>query len=282
MDIGELRKKAERLRGLHGGPRILVMCNVWDGASARIVEEAGFPALATTSGGIANMLGYPDGEKVSREEMAAAVAIVTRAVRVPVTADLEAGYGKTPESAAETVRGALEAGAVGMNLEDAIEERDLFEIPLQVERIRAAREAADQLDVPFVINARTDVYLASIGEPAERFAHAVRRANAYREAGADCLFVPGVTDAGVIAQLVKEIRGPINILAVAASPAIGELERLGVRRVSVGSGPMRATMTLMRTIAREVAEKGTYDSFTQGVVSYAEANRLFRKGDGPQ
>ncbi len=278
MNASDLRKKAERLRALHAGPRILVLCNVWDAASARIVEEAGYPALATTSAGMAHMRGYADGENIPPEEMAAAIAAVTRAVRVPVTADVEAGYGTTPESAAETVRAVLGAGAVGMNLEDSLGERELFDVALQVARIRAAREAAERAGVPIVINARTDVYLGAIGEPAERFGHTVRRANAYREAGADCLFIPGVTEAAVIERLVKEVTGPINILANAAAPPVGELERMGVRRVSVGSGPMRATMTLVRAIARELADQGTYSSFTRSVMTYAEANRLFERG----
>ena len=274
MGTKELREKAERLRALHAGPRILVLCNAWDAASARIVEEAGFPAVATTSAGIANSLGYPDGQRVSREEMAEAVARVARAVAVPVSADMESGYGLTPEAAAETARAAIAAGAVGMNLEDAIEEREFIDIRLQADRVRAAREAGEHAGVPLVINARTDVYLSGIGTPAEQFEQAVRRANAYREAGADCLFLPGATDAALIARLVSEIDGPINILAGPATPPVGELERLGVRRVSMGSGPMRATMALLQRIARELAQSGTYTAFTRDTISYTEANRL--------
>ena len=274
MGTNELREKAERLRALHAGPRILVLCNAWDAASARIVEEAGFPAVATTSAGIANSLGYPDGQRVSREEMAEAVARVARAVAVPVSADMESGYGLTPEAAAETARAAIAAGAVGMNLEDAIEEREFIDIRLQADRVRAAREAGEHAGVPLVINARTDVYLSGIGTPAEQFEQAVRRANAYREAGADCLFLPGIADADVIARLVREINDPINILAGQSTPPVGELERMGVRRVSMGSGPMRATMALTQRIARELAESGTYASVTRETISYADANRL--------
>jgi 2-methylisocitrate lyase-like PEP mutase family enzyme len=278
MTTNTLREKADRLRALHAGPRILVLCNVWDAASSRIVEEAGFPAIATTSAGIANSLGYADGQRISREEMAEAVARITRAVAVPVTADLESGYGPTPESAAETARSAIAAGAVGMNLEDALDERNFIDMSLQCDRVRAAREAGEQSGVPLVINARTDVYLAGIGSPAEQFSEAVRRGNAYREAGADCLFLPGVTDAAVIARLVREINGPINILAGPSTPPVGELERIGVRRVSLGSGPMRATMALTQRIARELAESGTFNSFTRDTISYKDANRLFEAG----
>lgn len=274
MSANELREKAERLRALHAGPRILVLCNAWDAASARIVEDAGFPAVATTSAGIANSLGYADGERIPRQEMAEAVARIVRAVAVPVSADMEAGYGGTPEAAAETARAAIAAGAVGMNLEDTIEESRFFEIGLQCDRVRAVREAGEHAGVPIVINARTDVYLAGVGSPDEQFEEAVRRANAYREAGADCLFLPGAYDAALIARLVREIHGPINILAGPSAPPVGELERMGVRRVSMGSGPMRATMALTQRIASELAESGTYTSFTRDTISYAEANRL--------
>jgi 2-methylisocitrate lyase-like PEP mutase family enzyme len=228
------------------------------------------PALSKRPGS----LGYADGQRIPREEMAQAVARITRAVTVPVSADMEAGYGGTPEAAAETVRAAIAAGAVGMNLEDAIEENQFFEIELQCDRVRAAREAGEHAGVPIVINARTDIYLAGIGSPDEQFEQAVRRANAYREAGADCLFLPGAYDAAVIARLAREIHGPINILAGPSAPPVGELERMGVRRVSMGSGPMRATMALTQRIARELAESGTYTSFTRDTISYTEANRL--------
>lgn len=280
VDTNDLKKKAEKLRALHEGPGILALCNVWDAASARIVEEAGFAALATSSAGIAFSLGYPDGQRVSREAMAEAVERITRAAAVPVTADMESGYGPAPEAAAETVRSALAAGAVGINLEDARGEREFFDISLQVERVRAAREAADRAGVPLVINARTDVYLAGKGSPTEQLAETVRRANAYRQAGADCLFVPGVADADLIARLVREIQGPINILAGPGTPPLGELERMGVRRVSLGSGPMRATMALMREIARELAKNGTYAALTRDTIPYPDANRLFERHGG--
>jgi len=269
------RHKGEVFRRLHAGKPILVLPNVWDVASARIVEQAGFPAIATSSAGVAFVLGYPDGEVISREEMAAAVARITAHVTVPVTADMESGYGRRPEDAAATVRAAIEAGAVGMNFEDSPGEsgQPLLEETLQVERIRAAREAADATGVPFVLNARTDVYLESVGPPETRQAHAVRRLNAYRAAGADCLFAPGVTDADTIATLVRQVKGPLNVLAAAASPPVPELERLGVARVSLGSGPMRAGLTVLKRLAEELRGAGTYGALA-GAIPHAELNRL--------
>jgi 2-methylisocitrate lyase-like PEP mutase family enzyme len=269
------RDKAALFCSLHQGPPILVLPNVWDVASARIVEQAGFPAIATSSAGVAFALGYPDGERISRDEMTSVVARIVAHVAVPVTADMEAGYGRSPEDAAATVRAVIAAGAVGMNFEDSPGEggEPLLPEALQVERVRAAREAADATGVPFVLNARTDVFLEQVGEPAGRLAHAVRRLNAYRSAGADCLFAPGVSDAATIAMLVKEMHGPLNVLAVAASPPIRELERLGVARVSLGSGPMRAGLTVLRRIAEELRTAGTYGALA-GAIPHADLNRL--------
>jgi len=260
---------------LHSGKPILVLPNVWDVASARIVEQAGFPAIATSSAGVAFALGYPDGEVISRDEMAAAVARITAHVAVPVTADMESGYGRRPEDAAATVRAAIAAGAVGMNFEDSPGERGEPLLPetQQVERVRAARQAADASGVPFVLNARTDVFLEQVGEPAARVEHAVRRLNAYRAAGADCLFAPGVSDADTIATLVRQVKGPLNVLASAASPPVPELERLGVARVSLGSGPMRAGLTVLKRLAEELRATGTYGALA-GAIPHAELNRL--------
>jgi len=267
-----LAAKADLFQRLHHGPAILVLPNAWDAATARIFQTAGFPAIASTSAGIAWAAGYPDDERISRGDMLEAVCRIVAAVDVPVTADMEAGYGETAEAAAATAEGVLAAGAIGLNLEDASADR-LLEIAAHSARVRAVRRVAEDAGVPLVINARTDVYLLAVGAPETRFAEAVRRANAYREAGADCLFVPGVRDAETIGRLVESIHGPINVLAGAGTPPAGELQRLGVARISTGSGPMRASLTLVRRIAEELGQ-GTYDSFTKDVLSYADVNRL--------
>src|SRR5213595_1817972 len=195
-------QQAERFRALHTGPRMLVLPNAWDAVSARLIEQGGFPAIATSSAGVAWALGYADGERISRGEMLAVVRRVVQGVRVPVTADVEAGYGATAEAAAETARGVIAAGAVGMNLEDAKPEGSLLPMEAQAERVRAARAAAPHL----VINARTDWF------PKAGIEEAIRRANAYLAAGADCAFVPFVADREAIARLAREIRGPLNVL----------------------------------------------------------------------
>jgi len=272
------RERAARFLELHRGPRILLLPNAWDAASARLFEEEGFPAIGTTSAGVAYSLGFPDGQQAPFPEMVAAIERIARAVQVSVTADIESGFGESAEEVGENVRAVLEAGAVGVNLEDGREGEDsLIPISLHSEKIRSAREAALAAGFALVVNARTDVFLDAIGEPTTRFDEAVARANAYRHAGADCLFVPGVTDAATIERLVRAIDGPLNVLAAAATPPISELERLGVARLSLGSGPMRATLALLRRIARELMDSGTYATLTERTIPYPETNRLFAR-----
>jgi len=279
IDIEKQKAKAHAFRGLHYGPKILVLPNVWDVASALILEEAGFGAMATTSAGIAFSLGYPDGQKIPREEMLARVARIARAVKLPVTADVEAGYGERPEDAADTARGVIEAGAVGMNLEDGLDRHgQLVDLSLQLEKIRAVREIALKSGVLLVLNARTDVYLEQIGAPETRYGATVLRLLAYRDAGADCVFAPGVRDAETISRLVRDLRCPLNILAGPGSLSTPELEKLGVARASLGSGPMRATLGLVRRMAEELKTSGTYAAL-DGAPSHADVNRMMERGE---
>jgi 2-methylisocitrate lyase-like PEP mutase family enzyme len=269
------KNKADAFRAMHRGTSVLLLPNAWDVISARIFEEAGFPAIATTSAGIAFTLGYPDGQKISRDEMLAAVSRIAAAVKVPVTADVESGYGDRPEDAAQTARAVIAAGAVGMNLEDAAhhEERALVDLPLQLEKIAAVKETAHTSGVSIVLNARTDVYLLEIGKPESRYDAVLKRLSAFRDAGADCLFLPGLRDAETIRQIVSELRHPVNILAGPGSPSIPELQRLGVARVSLGSSPIRATLGLLRRLAQELKTEGTYRMLEEAP-SHADVNRL--------
>ena len=278
MVSDEQRKKADALRALHSGPEGLVLVNVWDAGSARIIEDMGFPAIATTSAGIAFSKGLPDGQKISPERMMAAVAEIAQAVNVPVTADAEAGYGDGPEHAAETARNVITAGAVGMNFEDATghPEQPLADLELQVERIHAIRETSAEMRVPLVLNARTDVYLLQVGDPAKRYDETVKRLRAYRDAGADCVFVPGIIDRKAIGRLVSDLGCPLNILAVPGSASVGELTALGVKRISLGSGPMRASLGMLRRLGQEVRAEGTYSNIS-GAPSHAEMNQLMGK-----
>lgn len=268
------RDQADILRRLHAGPGILVLPNAWDVATARLVEEAGFAAIATTSAGVAWALGYPDGERISRGEMLEVVRRIAAAVRVPVTADVEGGYGATAAAAADTARGVIAAGAVGMNLEDGTAEGGLLDLALHVERIQAARAAGASAGVPLVINARTDAFEVKGWDAARRFMEAVRRANAYRAAGADCLFVPHVSDGDTIGRLAREIDGPLNVIAGPPAPPIRELERLGVQRASLGPRVVQAALGLVRRVAVELRDRGTYESMADLLIPFAELQRL--------
>lgn len=272
-------QKAKLLRDLHHGPEILVLPNAWDCASARIFEQAGFPAIATTSAGVAFANGYPDGQHISLGEMLASVRRIARCVRVPVTADLEAGYGDVPATAA----GLIESGAVGLNLEDRDEHSsgELVEVSRQTERIRAVRRAGDQARVPIVINARTDYYLGQIGNPANRFQAACERLKRYIDAGADCVFVPGIEDPDLIRRFVDALRFPLNVLVGPNTPSVARLRELGVARVTLGGGIMRAAMGLTKRIAEELRGAGTYQTLREFAANfgYAEANRLFEQSE---
>ncbi|HUB03353.1 MAG TPA: isocitrate lyase/phosphoenolpyruvate mutase family protein [Terriglobales bacterium] len=270
-------EKALTFRQLHR-LGVLMLPNAWDVASARVFEEAGFPAIATTSAGIAFSLGYPDGQQISREEMIARIGRIARAVKVPVTADVESGYDSTPEGVARTTRELIEAGAVGMNLEDTTGRADqpLLELEAAVEKVKAAKETAAQSRAPLFINARTDVFLLPGGNPEADFQETVRRLVAYRDAGADCVFAPGVKDPDPIGRLVKAVQCPLNILAVSGTPPIAELQRLGVARVSIGSGFMRATLAALRAMAEELRNSGTYSTL-ETAIPYSEMNRIMSK-----
>ena len=245
-------EKAALLRQLHHGPSILRLCNVWDAASARIVEQAGFPAVATTSAGVAFSLGYPDLEAIPPAEMLAQVRRIARVVAVPVTADLEAGY----EDIERTASGLVEAGAVGLNLED-FQNGKLVDLAAQIEKIRAVRRVGERLGVPIVINARTDIYLAQLGDAETRFERSVERLLAFKDAGADCVFVPGVYDEETIAALGE-------------SAAISA-EHTGNRRVAHG-GPAAG-------IGRSAGESGVGADARDHGVNAANCGGIARFGN---
>lgn len=264
-------EKVEAFRALHHGPRILVLPNAWDVASARIFEDTGCSALGTSSAGVAFALGYADGQHIPRDEMLEVVHRIARAVSIPVTADVEAGY----DDPVATAHGVVQAGGVGMNLEDANHHArreaaaSLVAIEKQVRHIHDIRAATD-----LVINARTDVYLRGTGEADTRFDRTVERLNAYLHAGADCAFAPGVRDAEIIERMARDIRGPLNILGVAGTPPIQDLEKMGVARVSVGSGPMRTALATVRRIAQELHRRGGFDVLRDAIPG-ADLNDMF-------
>ena len=278
MDIRAQARKAEQFREMHHGPRMLVLPNAWDVVSARILEECGHPAIATSSAAVAFSRGYPDGQRISRGEMLDVVGRIARAVRVPVTADLEAGYGTTSKDMSDTTKAAIEVGAIGMNLEDSgDDESSLVDLTLQSEKVRAIRETADSLGVPFVLNARTDVYLASIGPEATRFERTLERLRAYRDAGANCLFAPGLHDKETISKLVKAVTAPVNILITPQCPSLTELQKIGVARVSAGSTVMRAALRVVERIGKEMLDLRSTETLFDRAIPWADLSGMMSR-----
>ncbi|WP_246047814.1 isocitrate lyase/PEP mutase family protein [Leptospira ilyithenensis] len=235
------------------------MPNAWDAGSARMLAGCGFSAIGTTSAGIAFAAGLPDYQVLDRETMLARVKAIVDAVDIPVSADLEAGYGIQPSEVAETIRQAIAIGVVGCNLEDLSGDKSspLLDAELASERIYAARKEADANNLPFTLTARTDAFLTN--HP-NAFDEAVRRANMYYKAGADCLFVPGVGDAETIGKLVNSIQGPINVVMglTQGKLTVDHLKSLGVRRISIGGSLARACFGLIRRAALEIKETGSF------------------------
>ncbi len=264
MDSSQ-RGRAQTLRDLHNGT--LVLPNAWDAASAAVIARAGATAIATTSGGVAWSAGRPDGHGLTREEMAQLVSRIAAAVDIPVTADIEGGYGPTPGDVAATVRAVVAAGAVGVNLEDSrAPGGPLFSDQDQAERVRAARDAATGSELPELwINARTDVYLFRVGKPESRLDAVLSRAVAAAGAGADSLFVPGLVDLDTLGTLVRESPLPVNVMVGAGAPTVAELAAVGVRRISVGTAIAQVAYGVAHRAAVELLERGTYDALAGGL-----------------
>lgn len=276
MDRQSQIDKAHAFRGMHDRSSILLLPNAWDAGSARLFAQRGFAAIATTSGGVAWSLGYADGEQAPLAEVVAAIARIARVVRVPVTADIEAGYGDTPAAVGDTVRAVIDAGAVGINLEDGWPEglRDCAEA---AERIAAARAAATAAGVPIVINARVDCWIKPAADETARFADAVRRARAYLAAGADCIYPIGLGDPAVLAALVGTLDVPLNVGARPGMPGLAELARIGVARVSTATRFPAIALGAVDRAAQAMRETGGFDSLDPGL-SHADVQQLFLHG----
>ena len=261
-------EKAAAFQALHVPGTPLALANAWDGASARIVASTGAPAVATTSAGVAWGLGAADGGRLDRDRAVALIRRVVDTVAVPVTADVEDGFGEDAGAVAETVAQVIAAGAVGVNIEDG--PRDPAEL---AERIAAARRAADAAGIPLFINARVDVFLFQVGAAQDRLGETLARAERYLAAGASGVFVPGVAAPETISALVKGIDAPLNVMAGPGAPTVADLAALGVARVSLGSAVAEAAYGLVRRAAEELAKSGTYTA-VEGGMPYSELNGL--------
>jgi 2-methylisocitrate lyase-like PEP mutase family enzyme len=269
--------KSRKLRNLVRAPEILVMPGAYDVLSALLFQQLGFEAIQCTSGGIAAALGYPDGEVISRDLFIQVTASFAAAVSVPVNADGEKGYGDE-EGVKETVRSLVSAGVAGMNLEDSLAKSrgGLVELPQQLRKIRSVMDTKRELGSEFFLNARVDSFHVITDDPKRALDEAIRRGNAYAEAGGDCIFYLNLHSAAIIGTVAKEVKAPISILAGPQSPSVSELQDLGVARVSYGSGFMKAAISGTKRLAQEILEKGTCSLLKDGMQT-PEINALVTK-----
>lgn len=267
--------KAERFRNLHDRREVLVLPNAWDVPSARVFEDEGFPAVATSSAGMLVSLGYPDGEGIPYGEFLGAIGRIAKVISAPLSVDVVGGFGDTPEGVARSVDLVIKAGAVGVNIEDfAHGSGELLPKDKQEARLKALVGLRESLGVPFVINARTDALRFAPGDAASRLDEAIRRASAYRDLGVDCVYPMGLTDAASISTFVEALDFPTNVMVRRGLPPVPELRRLGVARVSFGPTASYAAMGLLKRASQEVRERGTYVTLTEGAIGFDELNAL--------
>jgi 2-methylisocitrate lyase-like PEP mutase family enzyme len=287
MMVSSIQKeKAELFLKFHQDKEILVLLNSWDIGSSRLIEACGYKAIATTSMGIAASLGYPDCQVIELSEMIEAITGIVNGVQVPVTVDIEAGYGNNSNEIIDSVRRIIATGIVGINIEDSIDLNAVLIDEMEFcERISAIRELSDSLGFHLVINARTDSFYTSSGSLREKLSESIKRGNKYREAGADCVFVQPVWERETISTLVKEINAPINILANPGiggglPPSVRELQDLGVARLSLGSSLMKATLALIKKVADELSRNGTYKILLDSMTPLPDAAMAYKMAIG--
>lgn len=266
---------AEKLQQLHKNNKMFVIPNAWDVASAYIFEKQQFAAVATTSAGIAYSLGYCDGEKIPFEDLVYLTKKISSRINIPLSVDFERGYSENIQLVKENAKKLVEAGAVGFNIEDGLLDGTLSSIELQVAKIKALCELKKELGVDFVINARTCAYWLNIGSEKTKFKTAVERCREFKNAGADCTFVPGAIDKETIKQLVQNIDAPLNIILNCKFNDFKELDKIGVRRLSVGSGPVRYIYGKTIELARDL-HNDNLEEILKCDFSYAKANEYFK------
>ncbi|MGC8561768.1 MAG: isocitrate lyase/PEP mutase family protein [Thermoplasmata archaeon] len=277
------QQKAKQFANLHNIPgRMLVLPNAWDVPSAKIFENSGFPAIATTSAGMFVSLGFPDGEAIGRRRFLSAVKMIAGVLSVPLSIDAVAGFGKNIKELKLTVKGIIETGAVGLNIEDFDHETGkLYPLESQLEKIAAIKEVGESMGIDFFINARTDALRYFEGDDDEKFAESVERSKKFRDAGAGCVYPMGLVRREDIERFVREMNGfPINVMLRSTTPPLKELERLGIRRASFGPGAIHAAMGLLKRISSEVLNEGKIESLINGAITYDELVDLSRRTDG--
>ncbi len=269
---------ANKFQNMHKENRILVLPNAWDAGTAVIFEKEDFNAIGTTSAGISYSLGYPDGEFITFDDVLDTTQKILRRISIPLSVDVERGYGNTNSQIVSNIRKIIQEGAVGINLEDGIlEEKELCDMQEQCDLIQEISKLKDSIGINFVINARTDSFwLGTAKTKDEQLSQAIKRGNKYLKAGADCVFVPGLLEINEIEMLVQHIKGPVNIITTPSSPGVKELQKLGVARVSTGSGPVRASFAKIKKISNELKKDGTYNNIYKTTIAYDKINYIFK------
>ncbi|MCH7673780.1 isocitrate lyase/phosphoenolpyruvate mutase family protein [candidate division KSB1 bacterium] len=277
MDKTTQIQKAEKFLALHHEPKLLVLPNIWDPLGARLLEGLGYPAVATASAAVAYSLGYDDGQKIKFDAMLDVIERIASSVAVPMTADIERGYAEHPQEIAENIRQVMHAGAVGINFEDSsFEGGPLQPIDFQCERIQAIRNMADKEGIPLVINARIDVFMRSADiSRSEKIAETISRGKAYLDAGADCLYPIGPGDVETLKRIREETEAPINVYASKLAASMKELAAIGISRLSLGPGLIRASLTTMRNVAQQLLDYGPYDSFSADDIMTSDEIRKY-------
>ncbi len=265
--------KARVFRSLHHGDKLLVLPNCWDVISAKVLQHSGAPAIATASASISWARGVPDGEGLSLEQMLDTVSLICNSVDVPVSADMEKGFGETADEVGQSIAAVIESGAIGVNIEDSIAGGQQRSIADMQARLSAARQAGVKADIDIYINARADGYLLGL-KGDEVFKDTITRGKAWLEAGADCVFVPGVADIDIISKLVTAIGGPVSVIVMDENtPSIAQLSTAGIARISTGPRPMQAVMGNLGDVMTSIADHGDF-RFMKGVPGFADLQEL--------
>jgi 2-methylisocitrate lyase-like PEP mutase family enzyme len=269
-------ENAEKFRQLHENKHIFVLPNAWDVPSARLFENMGFPAVATSSAGLMVSHGYPDGQIIPKKELIYTIRKISHVLKVPLSADIVAGFGTTPKEVVTTVKSVIQTGAVGVNIEDFEHStKQLFPVEVQVKKLRTVKKLAETMKVPFVLNGRTDAYRFAQGDDEVKLEEAIKRGIAYRDAGADCVYPMGLVDVHMIRRFVKATDNyPVNVMVRKGLPSVQELDQLGVRRVSFGPAASYATFGFLKNACQEVLQKGLFSMLTEDAISFDELNSL--------
>ncbi|MGZ2368396.1 isocitrate lyase/PEP mutase family protein [Ancylomarina sp. YFZ004] len=274
MITEDQKKRAQAFLDLHHTNEMLVLPNAWHAGSAVVFEKQGFKAVATTSAGIAYSLGYPDGEDISLNDLCLVVKQITKRISIPLSVDFERGYGNSIEEITENVKQIILAGAVGINIEDGLPNGNLEDLDYQVSMIMAISKLKQELDIPFVINARTCAYWLNVADEKSKLAIAIERGNAFTKAGADCIFIPGPLNEELVKKLVKEIDAPLNMIANPIFNDFDAMNKIGVKRLSMGSGAVRSVFNHLMNIGDDY-KRGKLDLMIDQPFSYAAANKFF-------